>query len=107
MKRKRLSNRWYLRKRWRASDDEVFLREQITFRQVVIAMGANLKTKKSGRVKISNSVKISKGKSYSSSKKRLTIEEEEEEELDSVLDSSSNDEELTISLDDTNVSESE
>ena len=91
------------------SNDEIFLGEQLTFRQVVIAMRANLKKIKSERVKISKSVKISKGKASSSSKKRLAMkeEEEEEEEEDVALDSSSNDEEPTIPLDDTDVSEFE
>lgn len=91
-----------------ASDDEVFPGEQLTFRQVAIAMGANLKRRKSGRVKMSKSIKLSKGKASSSSKKRPSMEEEEEEEeeVDSASDSSF-DNEPTIPLDDVDVSESE
>ena len=89
-----------------ASDDEVFPGEQLTFRQVVIAIRANLKRRKSGKVKISKSIKLSKGKASSSSKKRLSMEEKEEEESDSASDSSFDDE-PTIPLDDADVSESE
>jgi len=68
-------------------------------------MRANLKKRKKVRMKIFKSVEISKGKASSSSKKRLAMEEEEEEDV--ALDSSSNDEEPTIPLDDTDVSEFE
>lgn len=69
---------------YETNDEEIFSEEQLTFRQVLIAMSANLNKRKSEKIKTSKSksIRTSKRKIFSSSKskQRPSSDEDDEEE---------------------------